>query len=194
MDIVTITPPAVEPVTVAQVKEQAIIEHDADDALVSTGIKAAVLYGQDLTGRQFVEATFRGTMDAFPSTAGGKIELKANLQSVTSITYTDSDGESQTWAADQYEVKTDPLVGYVKLATDCSWPAGATDVIVTFKAGWPVVEDSPTTPEAIQLWIMFRAATWYAHRETVVVGTVIGKMSHNFIDGLLDGYRIPVVP
>ena len=133
-------------------------------------------------------------MDAFPSGSGAKIELKANLQSVTSITYTDSDGESQTWAADQYEVKTDPLVGYVKLATDCSWPVGATDVIVTFKAGWPVVEESPTTPEAIQLWIMFWTATWYAHRETVVVGTVIGKMAHNFIDGLLDGYKIPVVP
>ncbi len=87
-----ITPPAMEPVTLAEAKLHARIDHDLEDGLLATFIAAARQHGEQLTGRQFVEAAYELSLDGFPC-GDDPIELpKPPLQAVESISFVDRDG------------------------------------------------------------------------------------------------------
>lgn len=94
-----ITPPAMEPVTLVEVKLHARIDHDLEDGLLATFIAAACQHGEQLTGRQFVEAAYELSLDDFPC-GEDPIELpKPPLQAVESISFVAPDGATQTMNA-----------------------------------------------------------------------------------------------
>jgi len=66
MPVKVIIPPAVEPVTIAEARLHARIDHDLEDGLLATFIAAARQHGEQLTGRQFVEAAYELSLDGFP--------------------------------------------------------------------------------------------------------------------------------
>lgn len=174
--------------TVATVKQHANIDIDADDTLLEFYVKAVTAYGQRITGRRFVQAAFEKDLDEFPT---GNLELLPDLVSVASVTYTDSDDVSQTLSADDYTVKTTGFVGYIEPVD--SWPTGATDVLVTFDAGYPVSGGGEaTTPDDIKAWLLIRVAGMYAQRENFVIGNVdVSTMPKDFIDDALSYYKVP---
>ena len=147
------TPPTMLPVTLEEVKRHLVIDQMffEDDYLISLYIKAATEYGQNLTGRQFVQASFQLDIDEFPVQ---NIALAPNLQTVTSIQYTATDGTVFTLDSKEYEAKITAIVGFIRPVT--SWPADGKNIIVDFDAGWPVVDGASTTPQSIRQWIMVR--------------------------------------
>lgn len=185
---VTVTVQAAQtPVTVAQIKQQTNVTFDADDTLLEMFLAAAVEFGENLTGRKFVESTFEFDADTFPA---GRIPLYPNLQSVTSITYTDSTGAGQTLDPALYKVKTTALVGYVEAVE--SWLYGAEDILVTFKAGYPVVNDNITTPADIKQWLMVKVADFYLQRESFVFGRDrVFTMPASFVDTMITCKVVP---
>lgn len=196
MSLVVITQPVVLPVTVAEVKAHAVIEHSLDDALIEQYIKAFTAYGQNRTGRQFVATTMELRLDSFPL---GSIDLAPELQSIVSIKYTDADGYEDVVDVDEYTV-----VNW-SISPVNAWPDSARSVKIKFVSGWPATGDgteefpyTPTTPEDIKAWIMVRVAGIYEQRENFVLsksgGFGVSEMPKDFIDFALDLYAVPVVP
>lgn len=73
MPVKVIIPPAVEPVSLAEVKLHARVDNDLEDDLIASFIGAARRHGESLTHRSFVPQTLELTLDAFPQGAGGSI-------------------------------------------------------------------------------------------------------------------------
>lgn len=125
-----------EPVTTAEAKAYARVEHSDEDTLFENWIKVARAEAERVTGRQLTtSAAWRLTLDSF-----SEIRLpRPPLLTVASITYLDGDGASQTLATSVYQVDTDAEPGCVRLAYGEIWPTtldhpGA--VTINYTAGW----------------------------------------------------------
>ena len=83
-------------------------------------IKGARMLAEGKTRRAFITQTWDWLFDAFP--ASGLKVPKPPLQSVTSITYIDTDGNSQTLAATEYRVDNSTEPGRITPAFSKVWP------------------------------------------------------------------------
>lgn len=90
------------------------------------------------------------------------------LQSVTSIAYTDPNGDPQTLDPAQYVVLDGPISA-VRLAPGCCWPSTQCDnaraVTITFVAGYG---DAGDVPRPIRSAMLLLVGHLYGHREAVV--------------------------
>ncbi|NJM54606.1 MAG: hypothetical protein HC841_00545, partial [Verrucomicrobiae bacterium] len=115
-----------------------IISDDYEDDLVETLIHQAVEMVETDTELSLMPQTWRLTLDQWPEDF---IELRRPpVTAVSSITYVDSAGSTETLAADQYLVEIDGKPGTITRAFGVSWPAlqyRRPGVIkVTFTAGY----------------------------------------------------------
>lgn len=157
--------PTSEPVSLAEAKAHLRVEHDADNLLISGLIAAARETVEAETGRQLVTATWTLKLDEFPTDEEEIVIRHPPLSSVSSITYLDADGASQTFNSSSYQVDTTGVFGRIVLAPDASWPVTESDrinaVTVTFIAGQAVA----SVPEAAKVAIKFLVGHWYENRE-----------------------------
>jgi uncharacterized phiE125 gp8 family phage protein len=168
MTLVLVEAPAAEPVTLEAVKAHlAIDSDDFDDQLA--GYIAAVrahLDGPDgILGRALVTQTWDLKLRCFPAV----IELPLPpLQSVTSITYIDANGDTQTLSESAYQVSGigGSQRGCISPAYGERWPSirdVPEAVTVRFVAGY----GDDGVPPAIKQAIMEMVADLWANRETV---------------------------
>jgi len=168
--------PTVEPVTLAEMKAFLRVDsHDDDDLIEDALIPAARRYAEEvLTWRTFINTTWILTLDSFPPV----IEVpRPPLSSVTSIAYTDTSGDAQTFAAASYQVDTSSEPGRIQPAYGEVWPSVRSElnaVRVTFVAGYGAAASN--VPEGIKMGIRQLVAHWYEAREPVVVGTTVGQI------------------
>lgn len=185
------TAPAAEPVTLAEAKLHCKVDTTDDDTLVTSLITAARLQAEHQTGRVLVTQTWDVTLDEFPDDS---IELPCPpLQSVTSITYLDAAGASQTLASTEYQVIINELVGRIVPAYGKSWPvtlAQPAAITVRLVAGYGL---AAAVPAGIKAWMLIAIATLYAQREALIVGTITSELPREFYAGLLDPYRLTQV-
>jgi uncharacterized phiE125 gp8 family phage protein len=192
-----VTAPTAEPVSLEEIKEHCRISASTDDALLLSLIAAARSHAEQKTGRAMVEQTLTLTLDEFPGTIG-HIELpKPPLVSVTSVKYDDTDEVEQTLSADLYEVKdaSDYCPAYIVPAYGETWPvtlAQPEAVRIVYKTGWPITGSpaAPVTPEDIKAWIKIRVAGLYENRESFMVGQAVAEFPYDFVDGLLDRWKV----
>lgn len=135
--------PYAEPITLAEMKVHLKVDADMvdDDALITSLIPSARDVVETGTGsnvaRQqvMVDTTFQEVLDWFP--CGNYIALsRVPLVSVSSITYVDTAGSTQTLSTDYYSV--DLKRGRIYLTYSSVWPsirAIANSVTVTYLAG-----------------------------------------------------------
>lgn len=181
----TVTPPTSEPVTLSVAKAHLKVTDANEDALIASLIVTARREAENRTRRQLMTATYDLTLDAFPAT----IELpRPPLQSVTSITYVDADGATQTLAAEKYTVvnDSDGVPARIVPAVDEVWPATKAvpaAVVVRYVAGWAGADD---VPEPIKQWMLLRIGGLYEQREDVGDVQSVGR----YVDCLLDAYTV----
>lgn len=182
-----VTPPAAEPVSLAEAKEHLRLETAEDDAYVTTLIQAARQYIEEVCWRGIVTQTLELVLDGFPG--GEAQELPGgHLGTITSVTYTDPDGASQTLATSVYEVDTVSVPGRVLLAYDESWPSTRSRwdaVRVRYTVGWAVAD----VPAPIRQALLLLVAQMYEQRVPEVTGASIGKLEFA-VDALLGPYRL----
>lgn len=165
--------PAVEPVSLTEAKSHLRVDISDDDDYISGLIKSAREYIEGATRQALITQTWRLSLDAWPE--GNEITIpKPPLQSVTSIIYKDSDGNSTTWSTSAYIVDSDSEPGRVVLAYGQSWPSvtlyPANPIQITFKAGYG--DAASSVPQHLIHAIKFLVAHWYENREPVTVGAV----------------------
>jgi uncharacterized phiE125 gp8 family phage protein len=172
-----VTPPAVEPVSLAEAKAHLRLDTDFDDAYVSALITAARERIELFLRRALITQTLEYTLDGFPA---GEIDLpRPPLQSVEWIKYVDTAGILQTLPAEDYVVDlSSNEIARVALAWNCFWPLtrpSINAVVIRFAAGYgDSVED---VPQAIRHGILIEIANLYENREDIVLGQTFELMA-----------------
>lgn len=166
---VVYTDSAIEPFTVADVKDYLRVTGDDDNAYIRDLIETARRKVETDTQRTLIEKTLKLYFNSFP--AEREIRLPAPpVISVTSITYKDEDGAGQTLPVSDYSVDSAKSPGRVVLANDAYWPTtdrSVNNVVVTYKVGFGTT--AAAVPREIKQAMLFLVGHWYANRESVSV-------------------------
>lgn len=164
MNLSVTTAPASEPVSLVEAKTMCRISHDDEDALLSIFIQRAREQVENDTRRALFTQTLRLKLDEFPF-CERYIELpRPPLQSVSSITYVDTSGTTQTWSSSYYTVDTTAEPGKVHLTYDAEWPTTrciANAVTINYIAGWT----SNTMPASVKHLMLLLIGHANEHRE-----------------------------
>ena len=167
--------PTIEPVTLEDFKVHARVDYDDQDAVIENQIKAARLFCEEYLQRSFITTTWALTMDAFPCHA---IELqRANLIAVSSVTYVDTNGNTQTWDAANYRVDAYSEPPRIEPAYALTWPTTrdvSNAASITFTAGYGATAAS--VPQSIKQAILLLAAHWFENREPVNIGNIVSPI------------------
>lgn len=172
--------PASEPITATEVKAHCSIDSADDDALLEIYIAAARDYVQSYTGSKLIEQTVTVQCDWFDDLAAFP---EAPVKSISSISYLDAAGDTQTLATSVYQLRDDgSLEPSIELKYGQAWPATLPFSRITVVA----VVGYAALPPAIKAALLLHVADAYAERESkaaVAFGT---------IDNLLANYRRPL--
>lgn len=190
MGLQLITAASESPVSLAEAKLHLRIDGTDDDANVTSLISRATDYAEKQTGRAMVSQQWRLILDGFPCRAI-RVPLPP-LSSVESITYTDTDGATQTLDSADYLVNPFGLVGEVVPAYGKSWPATLAQpmsVKVEFTCGY---EDAASVPAAIKAAILLTIGALDQNREAS--STLQSFKLPLGVDALLSAYVVPSIP
>lgn len=179
-----ITPPALEPVTLGELKVHAAIDGSEHDIYLDALIRAARELVERETRRCLITQTWLLTLDRWPGTTDdqwwdgvreGPITLlesawieiqKSPVLAITGVLTKDEDDTETVWAAANYYLARQPN-GYGRLARKRGmvWPilirdAGAIEI--TFTAGYGAVAAS--VPYALRQAVKMLALHWFENR------------------------------
>lgn len=139
-----VTPPASPPVTLADAKLHAKVDHDVADTVLQVYLDAAIaeVDGPSGLGVAMLEQSWKLSLDSFPDVIPLPI---GPVRSVTEIAYTDTDGADQTIDPATVQVITRRIDGRILPEPGNTWPAteaGRWDAVrVTWSAGWDTGAD-----------------------------------------------------
>lgn len=172
-----VTAAATELVTIVDARQQARTGTDSDlDAELTRLITVARNHVEKYCGIRIGSQTIVAKCDSFDDLARLP---EAPVNSVTSITYIDTDGATQTLATSVYEVRNDDLETAVVLKFNQSWPAIQDGSRITLTA---VVGYTTVDPEIYHAMLL-RIADLFANHETV------GSTDFSTFDALLVNHR-----
>jgi uncharacterized phiE125 gp8 family phage protein len=154
-----------------------------EDPILNALIQATRRAAEQFLNRALINQTWDLTLDeGFPWSSGTPIFLpKAPLASVTSVTYTDSAGASQTWAVttgylvDQILDEYRP--GRVYPAYSVTYPttrAWFGSVVIRFVAGYGAAASA--IPSNITVGMRMLLNYLYEHRDEVVIGSSVSRL------------------
>jgi len=112
-------PPVAEPISLVEAKLHLRVDHTTDDELIKTLISAARIWCESYEGRAYMVRTSQIKLNTF-----GKIELPfPPVLSVSSITYIDTAGDTQTLDSSVYTLYNSGDYAYIGLAYNQQWPS-----------------------------------------------------------------------
>jgi uncharacterized phiE125 gp8 family phage protein len=176
--------PAAEPITTAQAKAHLRVDHSDDDAYIAALIQACRVELEARSHRKLVEQTWDLKLSAFPDHDRIRLPFPP-LRSVTSITYYDGDGASQTLSASIYRVHAPsgdlPTNAWIERVDGMSWPVTVTrDDAVTIRlvCGYAPAGTSPedygaNIPGLFTAALKLMIAGLYDFRAPIITGTIV---------------------
>lgn len=173
MYVVT-TPPAVEPVSVAEAKLHCRVDGNTEDDLFTSLIKAAREYCEKRSKRTFITTTYRLDAYGFCSSTGPIRIDKGPLIAVSYVKYYDTAGTLTTITSSNYRVDVTPLYGQIVPISTYVWPTVQEQrpdaVQISFTAGYGAAATS--VPDAVKTAIKMLVSGWYENRESVTPGSI----------------------
>lgn len=205
------TAPALEPVTIEEARSQCRITDSSEDGLLAGYLLAARSLAERLTDRALVTQTWTETYDhdwptlgrhrhfrpahdgAAPYSRRCILLRKAPVQSVSSITYVDTNGAPQTLDPSQYQVGKRILIGAIEEAYGVSWPAVRCQmdaISVAYVAGYA---SAGQIPETMRQAILLLVDHFFENRSATVISMTRMSVSELPIgvDALLAPHVVP---
>lgn len=167
-------PPTVEPITLAEAKEQCRIRHEHSNQRLGRLIQSAREQAEGATRRAMLRQTWEQTQVL----RGSRIPLQR--WPVLVVDQVTADGE--TLADSLYRVRPGDGACVQLIGDYC----GA-EVAVTFQAGYG--DQASAVPASLREWMLTKVADAYANPGAAVIGTINSKL--DFIDALLGPFVVP---
>jgi uncharacterized phiE125 gp8 family phage protein len=183
MEYSIVAAPTVEPIglNAAKLHIKAITgETVEDNDIISPIIAAAREYCENVTGRALAVQT----IEAYPNGFAKIMQLpRPPLVSVTSVMYTDADGNEIAMDASNYIVDT--AHGRIAIKEIPSFaPATLNPIKITYVAGKVGI------PSLIRQAMLLLIGHWYSNREAVVIGAVASVEISYSVTNLLRQYKV----
>ena len=163
MSLILTSPPASEPVTLAEAKAHLKIDVDDDDDLITRLIASARRAVEQYTGRALVMQSWRFTIDQWPASRTLALP-KPPLLAVTAVTTYDRAGTGTVLSPSSYIVDADEQPARITLKETTVLPSPlreAGGIAVAFDAGYGSPSD---VPDALKTAILSLVAHLYASR------------------------------
>ena len=188
-----ISAPSTEPLTLAEAKLFLRVDTTAENALITGMIVAARQFVETYTRRSLVTQTWDCKYQGFMDTRRPLYVPHAPLQSVTSITYLDEDGDAQTLDSSYYSVRTfsGPTAGrgYVDLNDDIALPSLYTDALypVTMRVvcGYGA---AAAVPDGLKAALYLMLGDLYEQRQETM--TSVSSKTQTTMERLMSPYRL----
>ena len=185
MSLLLVSPPAEEPVSLADAKAFARIDTDAEDTLVATLIAAARLSVEVRTRRVLITQGWRCFRDHWPRSGTLDLPLRP-IARVDAVTVYDADGAPTVVSESDYLVDTAGDPARIVMRDNRPRAGLAVNGIeVDITAGYGAPDD---VPEPIRAAILQLVAHWYDSRAPVAFGGADQNLPPG-IDPLLAPYR-----
>lgn len=163
-----VTPPAVEPVSLVELKAHCKVEISDEDAYIEQLLISVKEQVEELCSIRCINQTWKLILNAFPTSRAITIPL-APLVSISSVKYTDENGTTATMPATDYIVDTVNLPGCIVLKNNSAWPSvtlqAANGVEIEFVCGYGAA--AINVPARLKQALKFLVGHWYANREAV---------------------------
>ncbi len=141
------------------------VTDDSEDDAINRLIVVARIEAETFTNRQLMPATWDLYLDRFPSGLE-PIELpKCPVTAVSSITYTDGSGDTQTWSSANYIQDLFSEPARVTLAYNAVWPEVrhvSKSIRVRYTAGYA---NAAAVPAPIKQAMLLLLSSLYKERE-----------------------------
>ena len=183
-----ITAPAIEPVTLAEVRADRRVTSTAEDSMLTRLITVARQECENTLRRALITQDWETRLDAWPP---GSLALgPATVQSIVSVKYINTSGTLTTVSSSVYRLDADAIPAQLSLAYSQDWPTDIRDepraVRIVARCGYG--DAAANVPENVRHWIIQRVGTLYEQREQIVIGASVAPTP--FVDCLLDSERI----
>lgn len=188
MPSILLTPPAAEPLTLAQAKDFLRVQHDADDDLISALIAGARLHVEAQTRRVLITQAWRLTRDMWP--ASGRLPvLPVPLRAVIAAGVWQADGTLQAIEFDALAVdaaSTPAVLAFERGAMPAPGRLAA-GIEIDIEAGYgDAAED---VPEPLRQAIRLLVAHWYENRSVIAASGEMAFFPTN-VGALLAPFRV----
>jgi uncharacterized phiE125 gp8 family phage protein len=186
MSIEVVTGPAIEPVSLSEVRDYCRVPDDDDNDFLDLLITAAREAVEINLNRKLLTQTLRYTLDIFPAYG---IQLPGGaVQSITTFTYLDRNNVSQTVSSSLYNSQLNKEPAVLLLKPNETWPdeyEGGNAVVITYVAGWSSVDAVPKGIRiAIKEWVLHH----YRNREAYSMSDAAQQL--NAYERILFPYRV----
>lgn len=174
--------PAIEPVSLAEVKAHLRIEHADEDGMIAIYLSAAVSFldgWSGILGRCLINQTWRQDFAEFED----RLRLPFVGATDVAVSYRNLAEAAVPLNASDFVLKTDALGAYLDPAPDTDWPAtGKTHPPVSVTATYGYGATAASVPADIRSAILVHVGQMYADREG-------GSMPPNALHALTRKYR-----
>lgn len=190
MSVTILTPPASEPVSLAEAKTLLRIDAADEDSLLASLIATARHTVETRTGRALITRSLALTLNRWPHKNVVRLPHPP-LITVNSVEVADASGTVTPLAADTWHVDRAGLRARLLPAPGHAWPApgAAVDGIrVAYDAGYGT--NAETVPPPLAHAVLLLVAHWYENRVPVVLNGSAARIPAT-VDALIAPYRLP---
>jgi uncharacterized phiE125 gp8 family phage protein len=168
LSLVQVTPPAVEPVGVDELKLHLRLDTSEQDTMLAMLLTAARQMLEETLWRQMIVATWSLHLDAWQTCIQVPRPPLANMvptgqEPDLGIAYVDSAGMVQVLDPSTYQVDTASQPGRIQLTDLPALGTGLTPVTITYQAGYGF--QASDVPAPLRQAILLFAADMYEHTE-----------------------------
>ncbi len=183
--LTVVTPPASEPITLTEAKTHCRVDISTDDTYITSLIQVAREHIEDLIGRRIVAQTWDLTLDQFPWPFYMIRLPYGPISSITSVSYVDVNGTTQTWASSNYSLDSASFeprlyVSYANIYPVTRWIPNA--ITIRYVAGYT------TVPEKLKHAVRMLVKHLYDDERGIVNGLKLENTPRGF-DALIASER-----
>ncbi|MCO5129848.1 MAG: head-tail connector protein [Xanthobacteraceae bacterium] len=184
MPATLLTPPMVEPLTVAEAKNFLRVAHDDDDAVIAGLIASARGQVEALTRRGLMTQTWRLTLDRWPPERRLKPRL-APLRGVTAARVFDAEGRAA--AIDGATFAVDAAANAIATPP---WPAPGRAVAgIEIDVAVGFGDRAADVPEVLRHAVRTLVAHWYDNRGLAAIGQSVAMLPGS-VSAMIASYRV----